>query len=42
MGDAARRAIEATVASSGDSSTLSLIRGVNDYLFERAAFRRQP
>jgi regulator of sirC expression with transglutaminase-like and TPR domain len=38
MGDAARRSIEETVASTGDNSTLSLLRGINHYLFEQQNF----
>jgi regulator of sirC expression with transglutaminase-like and TPR domain len=38
MGDGARRAIEDTVASTGDGSTLSLLRGINHYLFEQQNF----
>jgi regulator of sirC expression with transglutaminase-like and TPR domain len=38
MGDAARRAIERTIVATGDNSTLTLIRGVNDYMFEQQHF----
>src|SRR5687767_14028978 len=38
MGDSARRAIERSIASSGDSSTLSCIKAVNEHLFEELHF----
>jgi regulator of sirC expression with transglutaminase-like and TPR domain len=38
MGDAARRSIERTVDSTGDSSALSWIRGVNAYMFDEQHF----
>ena len=38
MGDAARRRIERHVGDTGDSSTLSCIKGLNAYLFEDQGF----
>jgi regulator of sirC expression with transglutaminase-like and TPR domain len=38
MGDAARRAIERHVDETGDTSTLSGVKALNDYLFEELQF----
>lgn len=38
MGDAARRAIERHVMATGDTSTLSGVKALNDYLFEELQF----
>ncbi|HKE87106.1 MAG TPA: transglutaminase-like domain-containing protein [Vicinamibacterales bacterium] len=38
MGDAARRAIERHATATGDSSTLSGVKALNDYLFEELQF----
>jgi regulator of sirC expression with transglutaminase-like and TPR domain len=38
MGDAARRAIERHTGTTGDTSTLSGIKALNDYLFEELQF----
>jgi regulator of sirC expression with transglutaminase-like and TPR domain len=38
MGDSARRTIERSIESSGDSSTLSCIKAVNEHLFDELRF----